>query len=180
MTIVLGNRDGFAIEIGDRDGYDPNGHLRRVDLWAAGQWLTCDDNAAFVAQFRFALAREADWLRTGGGPPPPWPDLSPEANHRRLPGGTATPDGEAAGSPDHHRALDWGPTTDNLIAALFRDGDHLTLTFQFWREDHLLRHPEHAGRVFTVELPTAEFVGLLDRARAALDDTAQQHQQQRR
>ncbi|MFI6082566.1 hypothetical protein ACIBBB_16580 [Streptomyces sp. NPDC051217] len=50
MTVLLGDKDRFAAEVGEWDHA-----LRRVDLWAAGQWLTCDDNMAFVKQFRLAV-----------------------------------------------------------------------------------------------------------------------------
>ena len=47
VTVTLRDKYRFAAEIGDGDHA-----LSRVDLWAAGQWLTCDDNMAFVQQFR--------------------------------------------------------------------------------------------------------------------------------
>jgi hypothetical protein len=51
----------------------------------------------------------------------------------------------------------------------FRDGDELVLTFQFWREEHLLKHPGHAGAVFVVENQAAEFAGILKDLVAVLD-----------
>jgi hypothetical protein len=145
--------------------------LRRVDLWAAGQWLTRDDNMAYVKAFRLSVQRTAAWLRSGQGSPVPFDGLSPEAAHRRLmldgEGEETDEDGELCG---RFRALDWGPTTDNLIVNLFRDGEHLAFTLHFWREEHLLRHPEHVGVVFVVELTVAEFVGVLEDLVAALGD----------
>ncbi|MET7309209.1 hypothetical protein ACWD7C_20945 [Streptomyces sp. NPDC005134] len=79
MTVVLGDRHRFAAEVGEWDHV-----LCRVDLWAAGKWLTCDDNMVFAEQFRLAVLDTAAWLRSGGGSPPPFADLSPEATHRRL------------------------------------------------------------------------------------------------
>lgn len=46
MTLLLGSKERCALEIGERaEG------LRRVDAWMAGQWLTCDDNLAYVPSF---------------------------------------------------------------------------------------------------------------------------------
>ncbi|MFF3254625.1 hypothetical protein ACFYWP_27220 [Actinacidiphila glaucinigra] len=89
MAVVVGDRSRFAAEVGEWDAA-----LRRVDLWAAGQWLTCDDNMAFVEQFRLAVLDTAIRLRCGRGSPPPFDGLSPEAAHRRLmltPGTTTRP-----------------------------------------------------------------------------------------
>jgi hypothetical protein len=63
VTVFFGDKRRFAVEVGDWDGPA----LRRVDLWAAGQWLTCDDNMAFVRQFGRAVAGSATWLRSGHG-----------------------------------------------------------------------------------------------------------------
>ncbi|GFN02423.1 hypothetical protein Smic_09790 [Streptomyces microflavus] len=56
-----------------------------------------------------------------------------------------------------------------MTAFLFREEDRLVITLEFWREEHLLNHPEDAGTVFVVEIPAEEFVGILDRIAAALD-----------
>ncbi|MGW5265463.1 hypothetical protein ACWEQG_31205 [Microbispora sp. NPDC004025] len=40
--------------------------------------------------------------------------------------------------------------------------DEPVITFDFWREEHLLEHPEHAGRVLAAELRTGDFIGILD------------------
>jgi hypothetical protein len=56
----------------------------------------------------------------------------------------------------------WGPTTDNVLTFMFRDGGHLLITFEFWRERHLCEHPEHAGRVLVAELPAEELGEILD------------------
>ncbi|MFC0115345.1 hypothetical protein [Kibdelosporangium aridum] len=49
-----------------------------------------------------------------------------------------------------------------MTALLFRDGDELVLTFQFWREEHLLKHPGHVAAVFVVEIQAREFAGILE------------------
>ncbi|MGW7611237.1 hypothetical protein ACWGKW_29025 [Streptomyces sp. NPDC054766] len=56
-----------------------------------------------------------------------------------------------------------------MTAHLFRDAGRLVLTLQFWREEHLIKNPEHAGEVFVVEIPTVEFVGILENLVAVLD-----------
>jgi hypothetical protein len=149
VTVPLGDKSRFAVEIGNW-----HGGLRRVDLWAAGQWLTCDDNWAYVKQLRHSVQADCAWLTSGGGSPTPFPRLSSAATHRRL-----LADDE--GLREQWWFLHWGPTTDNVSAHLFRDGDHLTITLQFWREEHLHLHPEHVGAVFVVEIETEEFVEIL-------------------
>jgi hypothetical protein len=67
------------------------------------------------------------------------------------------------------RVLDWGPTTDNVTAHLFRDGNGSLMTVHCRRDEHLLEHPEHVGEVFVAEVPTAEFVGILQGLVAVLD-----------
>ncbi|MCT9005714.1 hypothetical protein [Streptomyces rhizosphaerihabitans] len=164
--MLLGDRNRFAAEVGEWDNA-----LCRVDLWAAGKWLTCDDNSAFVSQFRRDVLDTAAWLRSGQGSPPPFGDLSPEATHRRLMHRAGADDETEADYEfrNQFRVLSWGPTTDNVTAHLFRDADRLVLTLQFWREEHLIKNPEHAGEVFVVEIPTVEFVGILENLVAVLD-----------
>ncbi|MFG2302482.1 hypothetical protein [Actinacidiphila glaucinigra] len=166
MTVLLGEKNRFAAEVGEWEH-----SLRRVDLWAAGQWLTCDDNMAFVGQFRSDVLDTVAWLRSGGGSPMPFDDLSPEATHRRLMQRSGADDEteEEYEFRSQFRVLSWGPTTDNLTAYLFRDTDRLVLTVQFWREEHLVRHPDHAGRVIVAEVPAEEFVGILEGLAVVLD-----------
>ncbi|MEV4454775.1 hypothetical protein [Microbispora sp. NPDC049633] len=157
MAVFLGDKHRFGVEIGEW----VNPLLRRVDLWAADQWLTCDDNLAFAMQFRLSVTGTANWLRSGPAPHPPFSGLSPVAAHRRLVGQSADFEEEHR----RHEIFHWGPTTDNLRSFLFRNSkreDELVITFDFWREEHLLEHPEHAGRVFAAELRTKEFIGILD------------------
>ncbi|MEV8360981.1 hypothetical protein [Streptomyces niveus] len=154
MTVLLGDKDRFAAEVGEW-----NHALRRVDLWAAGQWLTCDDNMAFVKQFRLAVLNTAAWLRSGQGSPPPFTGLSPTATHKRLMLRAGDDDETEAEYELRSRfqTLSWGPTTDNVTAYLFREGDDLTITLQFWREP-----PERAAEIFVAEIPAAEFVETLE------------------
>ncbi|MGW1463564.1 hypothetical protein ACWCPT_04305 [Streptomyces sp. NPDC002308] len=166
MTVLLGDKNRFAAEVGEWEH-----SLRRVDLWAAGQWLTCDDNMAFVGQFRSDVVETVAWLRSGASSPLPFDGLSPEATHRRLMhrAGAEDETEEEYRLRSWFRVLSWGPTTDNVTAHLFGDADRLVLTLQFWREEHLVRQPDHAGRVFVAEVPTEEFVGILEDLAAVLD-----------
>lgn len=138
VAVVVGDRSRFAAEAGEWDAA-----LRRVDLWAAGQWLTCDDNMAFVEQFRLAVLDTAIRLRCGQGSPPPFDGLSPEAAHRRLMLHAGDDDETEAEYELRSRfsALRRGPTTDNVTAHLFRDGDRLAITLRFRRQHHLGGRP---------------------------------------
>ncbi|MGC5004676.1 hypothetical protein ACLQ2L_19640, partial [Streptomyces sp. DT203] len=73
MNVILGDKRRFAAEVGEQ------GQLRRVDLWAAGKWLTCDDNMAYVPQFRRDVLDTAAWLQSGEGFSMPFAGLSAEA-----------------------------------------------------------------------------------------------------
>ncbi|ROO87147.1 hypothetical protein EDD29_4739 [Actinocorallia herbida] len=44
----------------------------------------------------------------------------------------------------------------------------MVVTAEFWREDHLLSNPEHAGAVFVAEPAVAEFTYLLEQTVTAL------------
>jgi hypothetical protein len=166
VTVLLGDKSRFAAEVGQLDR-----GLRRVDLWAGGKRLTCDDSMVFVGQFRRDVLDTAAWLRSGQGSPVPFAGLSPEAAHRRF---MHRAGAEEESEADYEfrsrfRALMWGPTTDNVAVHLFGDADRLVLTVQFRREEHLIKHPEDAGEVFVVDIPTAEFAGILEDLVAALD-----------
>jgi hypothetical protein len=60
------------------------------------------------------------------------------------------------------------PGSDNVTSFLFPSGEHLAITAQFWREDHLAAHPEHARMVFTAEITADELIGVLAGLVAAL------------
>lgn len=162
---MLGDKLKFAAEVGNWDSPE----LCRIDLWAASQWLTCDDNTAFVPQFRIAVSDTAAWVRSGQGSPPPFAGLSLVATHQRLLAGFAIDPEEDDGLREEFWILQWGPTTDNISALGFREGTRLAITFQFWRDEHLVKHPEHAGTVFVVEMEAAEFAATLDDLTAVLD-----------
>lgn len=157
MTALFGDKQRFAAEVGEfRDGHQ---QLRRVDLWAAGRWWTCDDNTAFVPQFCMSVQGSVNWLRSGCDLTQPLPEVSATEAHRRL---LAADDG----SREQFWFPLWGPTTDNVTAHVFRIGDRLIIPFEFWRPTH--PRPEELGWVFVAELPEAEFVGVLEQMLAAL------------
>ncbi|MFD6877541.1 MULTISPECIES: hypothetical protein [unclassified Streptomyces] len=165
MLVALGDQLRFAAEVSGA------GQLCQVDLWAAGRWLTCDDNVAYVPQFRRDVLATAAWLRSGKGSPLPFAGVSAEATHRRLMHSAGDDDESEA---DHRlrgrfQVLLWGPTTDNVTAHLFREEDRLVITLEFWREEHLVNHAQDAGAVFVAEIPAEEFIGILEGIAAALD-----------
>ncbi|MFD0692435.1 hypothetical protein [Actinomadura fibrosa] len=165
MAGLLGDKHRFAVEVGSWDG----SALRRVDLWVADQWVTCEDNMVFVQQFRHDVARTAAGVRSGDIPGPPFIGLSPAAAHWRLL--AEIRDGEQ--ECERFRFFGrwgWGPTTDNVTSFLWRDDDRLVITLEFWREGHLCTHPEHAGMVFIAEVLATEFAGVLEEAVTVLSD----------
>ncbi|MEU9421006.1 hypothetical protein [Streptomyces sp. NPDC048272] len=165
MNVVLGDKLRFAAEVGEA------GPLCQVDLWAAGRWLTCDDNVAYVPQFRRDVLDTAAWLRSGKGFPLPFAGVSAEATHRQLMHRAGDDDEPEADYRlrSRFRVFLWGPTTDNVTAYLFREEDRLMITLGFWREEHLINHPEDAGAVFVVKIPAEEFIRILEGIAAALD-----------
>ncbi|MEU8679440.1 hypothetical protein [Streptomyces sp. NPDC048560] len=145
--------------------------LLRTRPKAILQWLTCDDNSVYVPQFRRDVLATASWLRSGAGSPMPFAGMAAEATHRRLMHRARDHDVAEAdyGLRSEFQTLLWGPTTDNVTAHLFRDEGRLVITLEFWRQEHLLNHPEDAGVVFVAEIPTEEFVGILEDVVAFLD-----------
>ena len=74
VTLLLGTKERFALELGEqREG------LRRVDTWAAGQWLTCDDDMAYVPQLLLSVQHDCERLDLIEVSPPLFPGLSPAA-----------------------------------------------------------------------------------------------------
>ena len=157
MTLLVGDKARFAVEVGEWRG----GQLRRVDMWASDQWLTCEDNTAFVPQLHRSLQAECARMTAIMETPPPFAGLPPDVAHRRL---LANDDGLR----ESWWFLQWGPTTDNVLAHLFPHGDDLAITAEFWREEHLRLHPEHAETIFVAEITADELTGILQDAAVAL------------
>jgi hypothetical protein len=165
VVVFFGDKRTFAVEVGDWVG----SALRRVDLWVADQWVTCDDNLAFVSQFRIAVRDTALRLRSGQGSSLPFAGLSPVATHRRLLAGIERLDDDGELGQRSWFFDGWGPTTDNVLAFVFREGDNAVITLQFWREEHLRTRPEHVGMVLTIAIPVGELAGVLEDLAAVLD-----------
>ena len=155
MVHRFGDRERFAVEVGQVVDSSPTMGMRIVDLWAAGIVLCCDDNTAFVPQFCMSVEATITWLLSENDRSLPYPDLSPEENHRRL---WAAEYGERS----RFIFMNWGPTTDNLLALLFRRGQDAIITVQFGRETH--PRPEEIGRVFVAELSEREVLRCLHQA----------------
>jgi hypothetical protein len=143
VTALLGDKQRFAVEVGElveagkpRAGGD---QLRRVDLWAAGRWLTCDDSRAFVPELCIDVRDTLDLLRSGRDLSPPYAGVSLIETHRRL---LEVDDG----SREQFWFPMWGPITDNVSGHLFRNGELLSITLEYWRETH--QPLAERGRVF--------------------------------
>jgi hypothetical protein len=154
---LFGDKTQFAAEFGE--SWEGQKHLRRVDLWAAGRWLTCDDNNASVPQFTMSVQGTVNWLRSGCDLSLPYSGVSAAETHLRL---LAVDDG----SREQFWFPNWGPTTDNILGHVFRAGDRLVMTFEFWRETHSI--PAEHGEVFVANMLEAEFINGLEKLLAAL------------
>lgn len=150
----FGDRSRFAVEVGEFVG-ESDAH-RRVDVWAAGVLLTCDDNHVYVPHFagclQHAVSRVLDdptyrRLRR------PDPETCIADNFRRL---RAEEDNSEFWS---YRFMHWGPTADNVMMLLFREDGVAYLPFAFWRPDH--HDPSELGQVFVAELPERELAMVL-------------------
>ena len=89
----------------------------------------------------------------------PYPELSPADNHRRL-----CADADAGNNHAYlrYRFMDWGPTTDNVLAHLFVADGIASIPFSFWRSDH--HDPDELGQVFVGQLPVLELTNTLHKA----------------
>jgi uncharacterized protein (TIGR02996 family) len=170
----FGDRRRFAVEIDEI--YEPASGNRRVDIWAGGHWLTCDCHWVSLDTFRGNVELSLRRLRRRQALPLPFPGASPEETHRRLRDAAQEAPSTFPDEGDElrwqwqlsqqYRELDWGPTTDNLRAFLFRREGHLLLTFEFRWEKH--RNRDERGVIFVAELPEAELTAVLRRVVKAL------------
>jgi hypothetical protein len=158
VAILIGDKSRFAVEIGEF--WESSRDVRRVDLWAAGRWLTCDDNDAFVPQFCYEVRWTINWHQRTDDLALPFRNRSPAETHREL---LDLDDG----SRERYWFFRWNETTDNILGHVFRIGGDLVITFEFWRETH--HDPQELGVVFTTQLPEAEFIQILTQMLAILE-----------
>ncbi|MEU4155484.1 hypothetical protein [Actinoplanes sp. NPDC026670] len=149
MTRVIGDRDRFAVEIGEL----VSPQLRVVDLWAAGRRLTVDDNTAYVPSFCHSFRMAARRF-----PVAPFPGCSPEETFRLL-------DEDRGGFRSGYRFFEWTEIVDNVSGYRYLDGD-LVLVFTFWRATHPV--PDEVGRVLVARVSPVEFTSIVETAVAFL------------
>lgn len=134
MAGLLGDERRFAVEVGD------GSVLRRVDLWVAGQWVTCEGGRVFVEQFCSCVACIVAVVRAGGIPARPFAGASSAAAHRRLRCGFVG-GGREFERFGFFRRWGWGPADDSVASFLWWDEGCLVIAMGFWRERHLLTRP---------------------------------------
>jgi hypothetical protein len=155
MTQRFGDRARFGVEIGEAT----SSALRVVDLWAAGTWLTTDDNTAYAPSLSHYMRREADRVRRGDVPRRPFPGRPPEEVHRLL-------RADQTGFAQQFWFLRWSEIVDNVPTFAYLDDD-LVIMFEFRRTNH--RFPEDTGTCFVSRIPPAEFASIADAAADSLD-----------
>ncbi len=133
--------------------------LRALDLWAAGKWLTCDDNMAHVPSLTWYMRKDADRVRRRHVRPCPVPGRSPEEVFRLL-------QADRAEFREKFWFMRWSETVDNVSTYAYLDGD-LVIAFGFWRPTHPF--PEDLGEVFVARVSPDEFVTLVEEAADLLD-----------
>jgi len=159
----FGDESRFAMCLKGRfESESPSNRL--VDVYAAGRWLTCDDNSVFVPHFAGMLKHEVGRMLLMDSrrySPRPYPDLSFTENYQRLRKTASGAEGDEVDYQHFRHALfmDWGPTADNVSALLFREGDTAYIPFAFWRPEH--HDPTELGQVFVAEVPFWELAGIL-------------------
>jgi hypothetical protein len=156
MIRQIGDRATFAVEVGDVESRS----LRVVDLWAAGTWLTVDDNVVYLPSFSRHMRLDAQRVRQGDIRPCPFPGHAPEDIFRLL-------HEDESEFPEQFWFMRWGETVDNVSTYAYLDND-LVIVFQFWRASHPV--PEEMGKTFVARLPADQFVAVVEEAADLLDD----------
>jgi hypothetical protein len=148
----------FSFTIGE--DLIPCGSSRRVDIAAAGRWLTCADNNVNTSFFAGRL--ELDLRKLLSDPQErcgrPHANLSIADNYRRL---------RAEAKEDNteylsYRFMDWGPTADNVAMLMFREDGMVYLPFSFVWPDG--QDPSELGKIYVAELPEWELATILHNA----------------
>jgi hypothetical protein len=155
MTRRFGDRSTFAVEVGEIE----SPALRIVDLWAAGKWLTTDDDVAYVPSFSWYMRLDAERVRRRDVGHCPLPGRAPEEIFRLL-------HADETDFREQYWFMRWSETLDNLSAYAYLDND-LVIVFQFWRASHPF--PEDLGKIFVAKIPSDEFVAIVEEAADLLD-----------
>jgi hypothetical protein len=156
MTRRFGDRATFAVELGETS----SPALRVVDLWAAGKWLTTDDNLAYIPFLLHSMRSTAAQVRRRDIKPCPFPGRSPQENYRLL---------EADETEFHEQYwfMSWGETVDNLSRYAYLD-DALVIVFAFWRTAHPF--PHDLGKVFVAKIAPDEYAATLEDAADVIEE----------
>src|SRR5262245_60462037 len=113
---TFGSPTRFAITVGE---LLHDGGSRRVAVWAAGCWLTCDDNSVYVPHLAGCLHHAVAYFLTDAERRRgrPYPELSVTDNYRRLKSEAESDNSEYL----RYHFMNWGPTADNVGMLLFRE-----------------------------------------------------------
>ncbi len=133
--------------------------LRVVDLWAAGRWLTTDDNVAFVPSLSRYMQWDAQRVRQRDVRPCPFPGLAPEEIFWLL-------HEDETDFREQFWFMRWSEIVDNVSMYAYLEED-LMIVFRFWRASH--RFPEELGKVFVARIPPDEFATIVEEAANLLD-----------
>ncbi|WP_343447795.1 hypothetical protein [Micromonospora schwarzwaldensis] len=155
MTRRFGDRAIFAVEVGE----SISSELRVVDLWAAGKWLTTDDNVAFLPSFLRFLRSSAAQVRRRDVQACPYLERTPEEIFGLL-------KADETEFREQFCFMTWGETVDNVSRYAWMDDD-LVIVFAFRRPAHPF--PEDLGRVFVARIPPDAFATTLEEAADLLD-----------
>lgn len=160
---TFGHRSRFCFVVGKDD---PDRCSRKVDIYAAGRWLTCRDNSVHVPTFEDRLVRAVTRLLdndNGDRFRRPYPELSPAENYVRLRAGATR---EAQVFDSGYRFMDWCETTDNFRAHLYIDSGVASIPFSFQPTGH--HDASELGQVFVAELPERELIRVIHQAACEL------------
>lgn len=150
---VFGDRAAFAIEIGEPVSVG----LRVVDMWAAGERLTADDNVAYVPSLGHYLQAAAAQVDQRQIRPIPFPGRSPEEIFRLL-------EADETDLRERYWFLRWSETLDNVSSYAYLDDD-LVIVFALWRAQSV---PKEFVKVFVARIAPEQFVAVLREAAALL------------
>lgn len=157
MTERFGDRSTFAIEIGPGAG---SSALRVVDIWAAGEQLTVDDNVAYVPSLLHAIRRTAARVSERSVPSCPFPGQSPDVIFQLL-------EHDETEFREQYWFLQWDEILDNVSKYAYLDGASLVLMVSVRRPTHPA--PVDRGRVFVATIEVDFFSTVLETAANLLE-----------